>query len=496
MSDAQIKRLKKRARVDKRFKIYGQATIVFSLLMLFVLVGSITSRSFAAFSAHHLKFNLAISPEQATPNGRDSSGQIETNILGFYDIVTQNLYQDFGAETREHKEAIRALVNRLAVVPLAKKVGKKPSLLGKDVSTKIVLSDNIDLFLEQRSQQEFSERTKDVSAFLSKAQNHARFSKAEALFVTQGKQVTRYLPTETAAGVSWVKDWVVTAKRGEIKPVSKVYGLSLPQVNRNFSDLQYAYILLLDAQGRIKNRLNTNFFTNVDSNYPELAGILVALIGSLFLMLVTAFIAIPIGVAASVYLEEFAKPSRLNSIIEVNINNLAAVPSILFGLLGAAVLIEGFGLPRSAPIVGGIVLGLLVLPTIIIASRSALRSVPSDLRAAALAIGASKMQTVTHHVLPLAIPGVLTGAILGMARALGETAPLILIGMVAFVAQVPSGPNDAATALPVLVYRWSNLSERAWEPLTAGVIVFLLLFLVIMNLSAVFIRRYFENKKV
>ncbi|MEO1786287.1 MAG: phosphate ABC transporter permease PstA, partial [Pseudomonadota bacterium] len=211
-------------------------------------------------------------------------------------------------------------------------------------------------------------------------------------------------------------------------------------------------------------------------------------------MLVTAGFAVPVGIAAALYLEEFAPKTRVTELIEVNINNLAAVPSIVFGLLGAAVFLNIFGMPRSVPFVGGLVLGLLTLPTVIIASRASLRAVPPSIRAAALGLGASKTQTVFHHVLPLAAPGILTGAIIGLARALGETAPLLLIGMVAFVAEVPSGPTDEATALPVLVYKWSTGAERAWEYNTAAAIIVLLLFMIIMNATAVFLRRRFERR--
>jgi phosphate transport system permease protein len=220
----------------------------------------------------------------------------------------------------------------------------------------------------------------------------------------------------------------------------------------------------------------------------------VALIGSLFMMAVVLLLALPIGVAASIYLEEFAKKNRFTDLIEVNINNLAAVPSIVFGLLGLAVFINFFGLPRSAPLVGGLVLTLMTLPTIIIATRAALRSVPPSIRTAALGVGASRMQMVFHHVLPLATPGILTGTIIGLARALGETAPLLLIGMVAFVADYPTSPVAPATALPVQIYMWANEAERAFVERTSGAIIVLLVFLALMNLAAILLRRRFERR--
>ncbi|MEO0786873.1 MAG: phosphate ABC transporter permease PstA, partial [Pseudomonadota bacterium] len=255
-----------------------------------------------------------------------------------------------------------------------------------------------------------------------------------------------------------------------------------------------AWTLALQDDGRVSRGINWALLSNADSTYPEIAGVLAAIVGSLFTMLITAMIAIPIGISAALYLEEYAPKNRLTDLIEVNINNLAAVPSIVFGLLGAAVFLNFLALPRSAPLVGGLVLGLLTLPTVIIASRAALRAVPPSIRSAALGVGASKTQTVLHHVLPLAAPGIMTGAIIGMARALGETAPLLLIGMVAFVAEVPSGPTDEATALPVLIFKWSTGAERAWEPNTAAAIVVLLTFMVLMNALAVFVRRRFERR--
>ena len=270
--------------------------------------------------------------------------------------------------------------------------------------------------------------------------------------------------------------------------------LAQSQENRTVTDRQIAWTMILKEQGRIKSVLNTSLFTNSDSTYPELAGTAAAVVGSLLTMLVTALLAIPVGIFAAVYLEEFAPRNRLTSLIEVNINNLAAVPSIVFGLLGAAVFINFLGLPRSVPLVGGLVLGLLVLPTVIIASRAALTAVPPSIRTAALGVGASKTQSVFHHVLPLAAPGILTGSIIGMARALGETAPLLLIGMVAFVAEVPDGPMDESTVLPVLIYKWSTGAERAWEPQTAAAIIVLLVFLVLMNLIAIILRRRFERR--
>jgi len=264
--------------------------------------------------------------------------------------------------------------------------------------------------------------------------------------------------------------------------------------DRRVSTRQLEWIDHLVAQGRLEKRFNTTFFTAGDSREPELAGIRGALIGSAFTLMVTLLLSFPIGVASAVYLEEFAPKNRWTDLIEVNINNLAAVPSVVFGLLGLAVFINFFGLPRSAPLVGGLVLTLMTLPTIIIASRAALKSVPPSIREAALGVGASKTQTILHHVLPLAMPGMLTGTIIGMAQALGETAPLLMIGMVAFIVDVPGGFTDPSTVLPVQIYLWADSPERAFVERTAAAIMVLLGFLITMNALAVILRKRFERR--
>ncbi|MCY4439704.1 MAG: phosphate ABC transporter permease PstA [Deltaproteobacteria bacterium] len=269
---------------------------------------------------------------------------------------------------------------------------------------------------------------------------------------------------------------------------------TLPEADRRLSDKQIGWFDRLAAEGRVESRFNVTFFTAGDSREPELAGIWGAAMGSFFTLMVTLSLSFPLGVATAVYLEEIAPRNRLTGLIEVNINNLAAVPSIVFGLLGLAVFINLFGLPRSAPLVGGLVLTLMTLPTIIIAGRAALKSVPPSIREAALGVGASKMQMIAHHVLPLAMPGMLTGAIIGMARALGETAPLLMIGMVAFVVDVPQGVTDAATALPVQIFLWLDSPERAFVERASAAIMVLLAFLIVMNAMAVVLRRRFERR--
>ncbi len=268
----------------------------------------------------------------------------------------------------------------------------------------------------------------------------------------------------------------------------------VPEGDRRVSDRQVAWLDQWVAAGRVERVFWTRFFTSGDSREPELAGIWGAMVGTFWTLLVTLLLSFPLGVSAAIYLEEFAPRNRATDFIEVNINNLAAVPSIVFGLLGLAVFLNFFGMPRSAPLVGGVVLALMTLPTVIIASRSAVQAVPPSIREAALGVGASPLQVVAHHVLPLAMPGIMTGTIIGMARALGETAPLLMIGMVAFIVDIPGGPTDPSAVLPVQVYLWADAPERAWVYKTSAAILVLLTFLIAMNLTAVLLRNRFERR--
>ena len=266
------------------------------------------------------------------------------------------------------------------------------------------------------------------------------------------------------------------------------------EAQRRISDAQLGWIEQLEADGSVARRFNHRFFTSGDSRDPEMSGVWSAVVGSFFMLLVTLALSFPLGVATAIYLEEFAPKNRWTDVVEVNINNLAAVPSIVFGLLGLALFINFFGLPRSAPVVGGLVLTLMTLPVVIIAARASLTSVPPSIREAALGVGASRMQTIFHHVMPLALPGMLTGTIIGMARALGESAPLLMIGMVAFIVDVPESPLDPATALPVQVYLWADSPERAFVERTSAAILVLLAFLLVMNASAILLRKRFERR--
>ena len=280
----------------------------------------------------------------------------------------------------------------------------------------------------------------------------------------------------------------------------EIIKISPPESERQISDREIIWLDKLESEGLVKNKFNTQFFTAGASREAEVAGIWGAVVGTFYTMVITLLLSFPIGVGAAIYLEEFAPKNKITDLIEVNINNLAAVPSIVFGLLGLAMFLNIFGMPRSAPLVGGMVLALMTLPTIIIASRAALKAVPPSIKEAALGIGASHMQAVFHHNLPLAMPGILTGSIIGMAQALGETAPLLMIGMVAFIVDIPGatgfgqGFTDPATVLPVQIYMWADFPEKLFQQKTAAAIVVLLMFLIAMNAIAIILRKKFERR--
>jgi phosphate transport system permease protein len=267
-----------------------------------------------------------------------------------------------------------------------------------------------------------------------------------------------------------------------------------PEVDRRINDKMIGYIDQLVADNRIEYAFSDYLIFGSASRNAEMAGIFGAFVGSMLTLSVCLVLAFPLGVATAVYLEEFAPKNRLTEIIEININNLAAVPSVVFGILGLAIFIGIFGMPRSIPLIGGVVLALMTLPTIIISSRAAIRAVPPSIRDAALGVGASRMQTMLHHVVPLAMPGMLTGTIIGMAQALGETAPLLMIGMVAFIVDVPGSVTDPGTVLPVQIFMWADFAERMFVQKTSAAIIVLLAFLISMNAAAILIRKKLERR--
>lgn len=509
-SERALKRLRRRRAADRRFKWYGRMAIGFALAALTLLLASIATQAVSAATYHVVSFDLDLDKEtfgEITPGDPPPVDKV-------YGLVRADLLAQFPetAGNRALRHELTALITRLAVLPVARDLAQTPGEVGTVRRVNLPLSDDLDLYLKGANARHLTVPIGRVEAEeadgVVSVKSEASFGRLIAAVSLEGMQ---------ASGASDTGSILMTADRSTIKlsalgpstATGKLLTGSLqdfqthpvrarlipsPETERTVSDRQIAWLLALKAGGRVARVPHWTLLTHTDSTQPELAGTLAAIVGSLLTLLVTASLAIPVGILASIYLEEFAPRNRLTGLIEVNINNLAAVPSIVFGLLGAAVFLGAFGLPRSAPVVGGLVLALLILPVVIIASRAALKAVPQSIRDAALAIGASRMQTVFHHVLPLAAPGMLTGAILGMARALGETAPLLLIGMVAFVAEVPRGPTDEATALPVLIYSWATQAERAWEPMTGAVILILLAFLIAMNGVVVFLRRKFERR--
>jgi phosphate transport system permease protein len=407
--------LKRRYRAERRFRFYGLAAILLSMVFLALLFVSIFGKGYSAFWQTSIRLAIFFDPavlQQDTLVNADYAALVREALLKLFPRV----------EGRQDKRQLNALVSSGAIYRLQSMALKDPGVIGRTVEVWLPADDDVDMLIK----------------------GHFR--------------------------------------------------RDLPESERRVSDQQIAWIERLEAERRLERRFNTTFLTAGDSREPELAGIWGAVSGSFFTLVITLALSFPIGVAAAVYLEEFAKKNRWTDMIEVNINNLAAVPSIVFGLLGLAVFLNFFGLPRSAPLVGGLVLTLMTLPTIIIAGRSALKAVPPSIREAALGVGASKMQMVVHHVLPLALPGMLTGAIIGMARALGETAPLLMIGMVAFIVDIPKGVTDPATVLPVQIYLWADSPERAFVELTSAAIMVLLAFLVVMNAGAIILRKKFERR--
>jgi phosphate transport system permease protein len=429
--------LARRYAAERRFRAYGIIAIVLALAMLVTLFATIIGTGYTAFVQHTVRLDISLYPQDIDPDGtRDPEVLARAD---YQSAVNDAMYSLFpNATGRTERRDVRALVSSGANYVIRDRVLDNPDLVGQRISVHVPLATEFDQILKGN--------------------------------------------VDPAVDL------------GAIRAGSTDIPWSLPPGERLISEKQAGYLQQLVRQGEIEASFNVWFFSNGDSRQPELAGIWGAAVGSFFTLLVTLALSFPIGVAAAVYLEEFAPKNRWTDIIEVNINNLAAVPSIVFGLLGLAVFLQFFGMPRSAPVVGGLVLTLMTLPTIIIASRAALKSVPPSIREAALGVSASKLQTITHHVLPLAMPGMLTGTIIGMAQALGETAPLLMIGMVAFVVDIPGSPMNPSTVLPVQIYLWSDSPERGFTERTSAAIMCLLGFLILMNAAAVLLRKRFERK--
>lgn len=425
--------IRKRNAAEKRFRLYGLAAVCVGILALIVLMTSILGNGVSAFRQTYVTLNVELLEAKLDKNGNRNIDDIKkVSTFGYAPLIQAGVE----AAMAENGIEIEGLTSKQAGGIISKEAAAQ--LRNFVIANPDAIGTTVEF---------------DVLA---------------------NAQIDGYF-----------KGRVDRADAELLKTVSPVQ-----------LDLSDA---LLEA-GVLRTKFNTAFITAPDAsdNRPEAAGLGVAILGSFYMMIVVLVLALPIGVAASIYLEEFAPKNRWTDLIEVNISNLAAVPSIVFGILGLAIFINFAGLPQSAPIVGGLVLTLMTLPTIIIATRAALKAVPPSIRDAALGVGASKMQAVFHHVLPLAAPGILTGTIIGLAQALGETAPLLLIGMVAFVREYPAGPPegffDPASALPVQVYNWTQRADAALVERASGAIIVLLVFLLIMNVAAIILRRRFERR--
>lgn len=421
-------------------------------------------------------------PVGGTARGDEISVYIQSNSLGAgLDKVKQALAEHADVINKQALNQQRAVRTMQAKLKLATKDDER----GKLQAQQKVFQDKYDYLMKQ------------VNDLKNRSTRSGGTEKLDTTLPSLFLSLNGGVIKVTEISPDQIKGVVMLPLASANDAKSKDWGLQLvitPQDNRKISDNQIIWLGQLAKDDQIKRTFNWHFFKSADASEPEEAGILGGLLGTFWTMLVTFLLAFPIGVMGALYLEEFAPKNIMTYLIEVSINNLAAIPSIVFGLLGLAVFVNFFGMPYSSSLVGGIVLALMTLPTVIIASRASIKAVPPSIREAALGIGASKVQTVFQHVLPLAMPGIMTGSILGMAQALGETAPLLMIGMVAFIVDPPTAVTDAAASLPVLVYLWADRAEVAFDMRTAAAILLLLAFLIIMNGLAIMLRKKFERR--
>ncbi len=523
--DARARRAR-RYGAERRFRLYGLAAILFSMTFLGGLLATIIAEGVGAFTHHYVHLPLAIPGDIAAREGAARDQALDR--LPYRTVVSEGLKKLFPfATSRAQRRMTRDLLTAASDIALHDAVRADPGGVLADGAAAVPLSDVADLYLKGAITEKTTLPTLGTAS-ITRTNGAVRVRSTAPDFAALLQPATARRNTGAANETAPMQpldgrlpSFVLHLNGGAVKvtavsqggdgiegeilvPVSRdgaaaagdwrLERYEVPQDERKFSDREIALIDSLDERGLITRRWNALFFTHGASREPERAGIWGAVVGSFLTMLVTLALSFPIGLAAAVYLQEFAPKNRWTALIEVNINNLAAVPSIVFGLLGVAIFLNVMELPRSAPVVGGMVLALMTLPTIIIASRAALRAVPPSIREAALGIGASRMQTVFHHVLPPAMPGIMTGTIIGMAQALGETAPLLMIGMVAFIVDIPAGFSDAATVLPVQIFMWADFPEPAFRQKTAGAIMVLLAFLILMNILAVVLRRRFERR--
>jgi phosphate transport system permease protein len=514
--DAAKARLKGRYAAEARFKWIGAGAVALSALFLVLLLSTIVTEALPAFRMNYLTLPIDLSAAKVDP--------ANPGAANYATIAQDALSAKFpGVESRQDRRLLRGLLSSGSGDILRRDIANDPSLLGKTVDYSFPLDDFADLYFKGLIADKGSdtaiattvapsgtsgdiELTFGDDSIAQLARGYGAIeqngvlrltSGAASLFIALDGGMVKLTEISTTGGATVAKGTVLKplgSNAGVASGAATLRVIETPESSRKISDKEIVWLDELKAQNLIQSRFNSIFFFTGASREPELAGIWGAVVGSFLTMIVTLAIAFPIGVSAALYLEEFAPKNRWTTIIEVNINNLAAVPSIVYGLLGLAVFLNFFGLPRSAPVVGGMVLALMTLPIIIIASRASLRAVPPSIREAALGIGASKVQMVFHHVLPLAMPGIMTGTILGMAHALGETAPLLMIGMVAFIVDIPGGFTDPATILPVQIFMWADFPEAGFQQKTSAAILILLAFLVIMNAIAVILRKRFERR--
>ena len=479
-----------RYRAERRFRAYGAAALGLTALFLAILIADIAVKAWPAFFEYRAVLKIAVDPARV-----DAKDPVKGDFEG---LVKDAFRAAFPAVTaRGDKKKLTGLLSVGAADDLRRLVVADPALVGSEVTAPVLLSADADLYL--KGQQTKTARRPGAGTIRIAGMGEGYvltgdidgLSPGELVRVNGGAlRITAVVAGGLEAEALVRPETLNTATAGQWDVLS----FSIAESGRRISDREIVWLESLKDRGAIEESIAWRFFTSGDSREPELAGLKGALVGSLLAVAVALGLSLPLGVAAAIYLEEFAPKNRLTDLIEVNINNLAAVPSIIFGLLGLAVFLNFFGLPRSAALAGGLVLALLVLPTIIIASRAALKAVPPSIAEAALGVGASHQQAVFHHMLPLALPGILTGTILAVARALGETAPLLMIGMVAFIVDIPHNLTDAATVLPVQIFLWSDLPEIAFQSRTAAAIVVLLTVLFCLNAVAIYLRKRFERR--
>ncbi len=501
------------------FRLTGLAAILAAVGFLLLLLSTIVVQAVPAFTYNFFSPPFELSAERLQLDPDDVAGSLKR---ADYDAVVRDAIRAQFPQVRDRrtKRALSGLISPGAPTLLRQAVLNNPGpVLDGREQPLVPISDFADLYLKGliTSSTYLSgagglEISRDGPLYRLASASAAFAPVLEMLKTDETPNPPELLGRDDPSVLVYVNDGVFKVVKlgpGELEaqvllpPRSdnvsqasqwKIRVVGEPESKRKFSDQEIVWTDVLVERGLIQNRFNWIFFSLGASREPEMAGVMGALAGSALTLIVTLVLAFPLGVASAIYLEEFAPANKLTALIEVNINNLAAVPSIVFGLLGLAVFLNFFSMERSAPLVGGMVLALMSLPTIIISSRAALRAVPPSIREAALGIGASKLQAVVHHVLPLAMPGIMTGTILGMAQALGESAPLLMIGMVAFVVDIPGNFTDPATVLPVQIFMWADFPEPAFAQRTSAAILVLLAFLVSMNAIAVVVRHQFERR--